>query len=303
MQLTFLGTGAGIPAKERNVSALVLTFLNRNQSWLFDCGEGTQHQFIRSGLKSSKIEKIFITHLHGDHLFGLPGLLTSRSMSGLSQPLTLYGPKGIREYIAVSLSLSASRLCFSLEIIELTPGLCIQAENTHLTVLPLNHIIPCFGFRINYQQKPPSLLPEMLKQDKIPAGPWLATLKLGSSVCLPDGRVLEPSRYLAQRGEQKILTILGDTAPCENAKILAQGADLLVHETTLEKRLAEKANSRGHSSTEQAAITAKAAGVKRLIATHISARYGRDQCRQLLAECQEIFPATELAQDFSSFTV
>ena len=153
MQLTFLGTGAGIPAKERNVSALVLTFTKRSQSWLFDCGEGTQHQFIRSGLKPNKIEKIFITHMHGDHLFGLPGLLTSRSMSGPSQPLTIYGPKGIKEYIAASLSLSASWVSFPLDIIELTPGLGVESENTQITVLPLNHVIPCFGFRISYQGK------------------------------------------------------------------------------------------------------------------------------------------------------
>lgn len=303
MQLTFLGTGAGIPAKERNVSALVVTFPKRNASWLFDCGEGTQHQFLRSHLKPSKIEKIFITHMHGDHLFGLPGLLTSRSMSGLSQPLTIYGPKGIKEYIETCLSLSASWVSFPLEIIELSPSMQIQTENSQITVLPLNHVIPCFGFRISYQGQTGTLRKDKLLQDHIPSGPWLAKLKQGVSVALPDGRILAPARYLAQSEQNKILTILGDTAPCENAKILAQAADLLVHETTLEKAMAEKANGRGHSSTEQAAMIAKAAGVKRLIATHISSRYGREQCRQLLAECQEIFPATELAHDFSSFTL
>lgn len=303
MQLTFLGTGAGIPTRERNVSAAVLTLPDRGESWLFDCGEGTQHQFNRSELKLSKIKKIFITHLHGDHVFGLPGLLTSRSMSGLNQLLTIYGPKGIKEYIETSLSLSASWVGFPLEIIELTTNLHIRTEKYQIYALPLNHVIPCFGFRIDYQGKAGALLTTVLQEDKIPPGPWLATLKRGFPVSLPDGRVLQPSRYLATCCDNKIITILGDTAPCENAKILAQNADLLVHETTLEKSLAEKANSRGHSSSQQAATIAKAAKVKRLIATHISSRYGHEQCRKLLAECQEIFPATELAHDFSSFTL
>ena len=148
MEIEFLGTGAGSPAKARNVSSLALRLLDeRNAVWLFDCGEGTQHQILSTTLKPRKIEKIFITHLHGDHLFGLPGLLSSRSFQGGNEPLTIYGPKGIRDYAQTSLRLSESASTYSLILVELSVDGVFFVDATITVVcyrLDVNIILFCF---------------------------------------------------------------------------------------------------------------------------------------------------------------
>ena len=133
MHLTFLGTGAGAPSLHRNVTSIAFTRSIRGETWLFDCGEATQHQFMRSALKPGRLDKIFITHLHGDHIFGLPGLLTSRSMAGLSEPFTVYGPKGIKNFIETALSLSGSFTTYPLYIIEIEAGLVLDDGEFRVT--------------------------------------------------------------------------------------------------------------------------------------------------------------------------
>src|SRR5699024_6343281 len=143
MKLTFLGTGAGMPSKERNVSSIALSLLQEaNSVWLFDCGEATQHQILYTSIKPRKINKIFVTHLHGDHIFGLPGFLSSRSFQGGNQPLTIYGPTGIKEYIETSLELSATHLTYPLIIEELKEGKIAESENFEMYCKKLNHGIP-----------------------------------------------------------------------------------------------------------------------------------------------------------------
>lgn len=303
MQLTFLGTSAGAPSLQRNVTAIALALSHRGETWLFDCGEATQHQYMRCPLKPGKLEKIFITHLHGDHIFGLPGLLTSRSMAGILQPLTLYGPKGIHAFVENTLSLSGSYLTFPLEIIEITAGVVYDDGNLKVTAWPLNHLIECYGYRIEEYDKPGFLDAPRLKAEGVPRGPWYQQLKRGESITLSDGRVINGADYLGPGTKGKVLAIFGDTAPTEIAYRLAENADVMVHETTLEAAMAEKANGRGHSTTLQAAQVARQAGAKRLIATHFSARYGAPDMAKLLAECQSVFPDTELARDFAVFEV
>lgn len=303
MELLFLGTCAGTPSRERNVSAIALTLGNSGHFWLFDCGEGTQHQMMRSPLKIGKMEKIFITHLHGDHIFGLPGLLTSRSMGGVTEPLTIYGPSGIRAFIDATLSLSASYVTFPLEIIEIAAGEVLDDSVMRVSAWPMNHVIECYGFRIEEHDKPGALDAARLKADGIPAGSWFQRLKQGETIVLEDGRQVCGRDYLGPATKGKSLAIFGDTAPTEVARQLAAGVDVMVHETTLEAAMAEKANGRGHSTTVQAAEAARLAGAKRLIATHFSARYGYADVEKLLAECREIFPITELARDFARFKV
>ncbi|WP_075182519.1 ribonuclease Z [Pantoea sp. 1.19] len=304
MELLFLGTCAGTPSKARNVTSIALNIQdNRNISWLFDCGEGTQHQILRTAIRPGKITRLFITHLHGDHLFGLPGLLTSRSMLGVTEPLTLYGPAGLKTWVESTLSLSGSWLTFPLEIVEVSGGEICDDGQFRVTAWPLNHPVTCYGYRIEEHHRPGGLDVERLRAEGIPPGPVYQRLKRGETVSLEDGRVLRGADYLGRSLEGRKLAIFGDTAPCEAALALAKGVDLMVHETTLEAAMAEKANARGHSTTEQAAALAKAAGARRLIATHFSARYSIGDCQRLLAECQAIFPATELAYDFSLFSL
>ncbi len=298
MYLTFLGTCAGVPSLQRNVTAIALS-LPPGGDWLFDCGEATQHQYMRSALKPGKLEKIFITHLHGDHIFGLPGLLTSRSMASISQPLTLYGPPGIKAFVDNALSLSSSWVSFPMEIIEIEAGVVLDDGEYRVTAYPMNHVVPCLGYRIEQHDKPGTLDAARLKADGIPSGPWFQLLKQGKTVTLDDGRQIDGTAYLGPAVKGKSVAIFGDTAPAEASLSLARGVDVMVHETTLEAAMAEKANSRGHSTTIQAAQIARDAGAGRLIATHFSSRYGAQDMPRLLAECQSVFTATGLAQDFA----
>ncbi|QHM77305.1 Ribonuclease BN [Mixta theicola] len=303
MHLTFLGTSAGTPSLQRNVTAIGLTLSHRGDCWLFDCGEATQHQFMRSMLKPGRLQRIFITHLHGDHIFGLPGLLTSRSMGSISEPLTLYGPPGLRAFVETTLSLSGSFVTYPLEVIEIEAGVIFDDGVMKVTAYPLNHVMPCFGFRIEQYDRLGYLNSEKLKADNVPRGPWLQQLKQGKSVTLEDGRTIHGRDYLGPSTPGKKLAIFGDTAPAECGLALAAEVDVMVHEATLESALEEKANMRGHSTTVQTATLARDARARHLIATHFSSRYRFEDMPRLLAECQAIFPATELARDLAVFEI
>lgn len=305
MELFFLGTSAGVPTRTRNVTSILLDLQHptRGGLWMFDCGEGTQHQLLRTAAHPGKLDKIFITHLHGDHLFGLPGLLCSRSMAGNIQPLTIYGPPGIREFVETSLRISGSWTDYPLEIIEIKPGVVFKDDAFTVTAAALNHPVECYGFRIEERDKPGALDGAALIAAGVPFGPLFQQLKRGESVTLEDGRTINGAAYLSPPRPGKKLAIFGDTAPCDNALALAQGVDLLVHEATLEVAMEEKANSRGHSSTHQAARLARDAQVKKLIVTHVSSRYDAEGCAMLLAECCAIFAASELAEDFATVRV
>ncbi|WP_368884974.1 ribonuclease Z [Providencia vermicola] len=304
MELTFLGTSAGVPTKERNVTSMLLNLTGiRKTYWLFDCGEGTQHRILNSVFKAPRIEKIFITHLHGDHIFGLPGLLCSRSMGGSTDLLTLYGPKGLKQYVETALTISGSYLTYPLDIVEIEAGQLFDDGELIVTAYALNHRVECYGYRIEEHAKKGALNTEKLAQDNIPRGPWMQALKAGETVQLEDGRTIKGADYLGEPKPGKVIALFGDTAPTEQAVLLAKDADVMVHETTLENAYQEKANERGHCTTGQAALVAQAANVKHFIATHISGRYSAEDVPMLLAECQAIFPNTEMASDYLTIKI
>ena len=304
MDLLFLGTSAGVPTPGRNVTALALHPAPQHTSWwLFDCGEGTQQQMLRTPLHPGKLDKIFITHLHGDHIFGLPGLLCSRSMVGGNGPLTLYGPPGLRDYVQMSLSMSGSWTDYPLDIVEVSEGVVFDDGEFEVRCMALSHPVPCFGYRISARDKPGTLDAAALLADGIKPGPLFQRLKQGETLQLEDGRWIDGRQYVGLPVKGKSVVIFGDTAPLDNARLLAAEADVLVHEATLEASLAEKANSRGHSTTAQAANLALASGAKKLIITHFSSRYRQEDFPRLLAECQAIFPATCMAGDFMTLSI
>ncbi|WP_000419101.1 ribonuclease BN [Escherichia sp. TW14182] len=305
MELIFLGTSAGVPTRTRNVTAILLNLKHPTQAglWLFDCGEGTQHQMLHTAFNPGKLDRIFISHLHGDHLFGLPGLLCSRSMSGIVQPLTIYGPKGIREFVETALRISGSWTDYPLEIVEITAGEIVDDGLRKVTAYPMEHPLECYGYRIEEHDKPGALNAQALKDAGVQPGPLFQDLKKGKTVTLEDGRQINGADYLAAPTPGKSIAIFGDTGPCDAAIDLAKGVDIMVHETTLDMEMEAKANSRGHSSSRQAATLAREAGVGKLIITHVSSRYDDKGCQHLLRECRAIFPATELASDFAVFHV
>jgi len=305
LDLYFLGTGGGVPSRERNVASIALRMLaERGAIWLFDCGEATQQQILQSPIKLSKVEKIFVTHLHGDHIFGLPGLLASRSFQEDEGGLTVYGPKGIRTYIQTALSISGTHLRYPLEVIEIPEagGKIFEDDHVMVQAEPLKHVLPSFGFRVSEHDRPGTLDADRLKAEGVSPGPLYRRLKDGETVQLEDGRILNGTDYVGPPKKGKAAAVLGDTLPCEAARDLAGGADVLVHEATFMNEDAEKAHRFMHSTTVDAAKTALAAGAEALVVTHVSSRYKGAEER-FLEEAREVFANTYLAEDFWSFEI
>ncbi|MBG9980094.1 ribonuclease Z [Facklamia sp. DSM 111018] len=306
MKIQFLGTGAGVPAKQRNVSSLALKLLDElNEIWLFDCGEGTQHQILKTTLKPRKISKIFITHLHGDHIYGLPGFLSSRSFQGGEGPLEIYGPVGIKQFLQSTLSISKSNLLYPLSIFELKAegGEINFSNHWTVTYMPLEHGILSYGYRIQEPDAPGELLVDKLKEYRIPNGPIYGQLKRGECVRLEDGRILEGKDFIAEPRPGRIVTILGDTRYTKTSISLAQRANLLVHESTHEASEAKMARAYFHSTSVQAATVAKEAQVEQLLMNHISARYIGKAVYQLQEEARQVFPASYVVDDFDEFDI
>lgn len=302
MELIFLGTGAGVPSKGRNVTAIALTMLNeRNSIWLFDCGEATQHQILRSSIRLSKLEKIFITHLHGDHIFGLPGLLSSRSFQGGETELTVYGPAGIANYIRTSLAVSGTHLKYPLEIVEIDSEVVFEDAAFKVICRELDHGILSYGYRIEEADKAGSLDAEGLSALGVKPGPIFKELKEGKTVTLENGEVVDGSQFIGPAKKGRIMAIFGDTRATANELVLADQADVIVHEATFGAEMGDMAGEYMHSTTIEAATLARNANAKRLIITHISSRYSREDNRELVSECQAIFPNTEMATDFAIF--
>jgi len=299
MDVFFLGTGAGVPAKLRNVTSIALKLLEeRGAVWLFDCGEATQHQILHTSIKPRRIEKIFITHLHGDHIYGLPGLLSSRSFQGGESLVTVYGPAGIKEFIAVSLKISKSYLKYPIEIIEIEEGLIFEDDQFTIEARLLVHGIASFGYRVVEKDRPGTLLADKLAATGVKPGPDYKKIKNGEEVILEDGRVIHPEEFVGPPQKGRIVTILGDTRVCENAVLLADDADLLIHEATFSADEEALAHEYFHSTTLQAAETALKARAKKLCLTHISSRYDRNDWKQLEAEAVKVFSNTVISEDF-----
>lgn len=306
MQLEFLGTGAGSPARYRNVTGIALRLLDEiNSVWLFDAGEGTQIQMLMSTIRPRKIDKIFVTHLHGDHIYGIPGLLSSRSFQGGEERLTIYGPRGIRRFVETSLQVAQTHLTYPLDFVEIPPAGGMVYEDQHFTVqaLPLDHKILSFGYRVCERDSAGELQVERLKALGIPAGPVYGQLKRGETVTLGDGQTINGQDFIGPAKPGRIITILGDTRKTANAVTLAEDATVLVHEATYGKGEGKQARHHYHATSLQAAEVAAAANVGRLFLTHISARYAGRSANELAYQVRHIFKNTRVVNDFDVFDI
>lgn len=305
MELLFLGTGSGVPSKQRNVASVALKLLDeRNSVWLFDCGEGTQHQILQTTLKPRKIEKIFITHMHGDHIYGLPGLLSSRGFQGGTEPITVYGPKGIRGYIQSSLRFSGTRLSYPIRFVEFDqPGIIFEDHQFTVSVEKLQHGIPSFGFRIVEADHEGTLDAKKLHEMNIPSGPLYGRLKNKEIVTLEDGRVLDGKDFVGPNQKGRVLAILGDTVKHPNSVKLAENADVVVHEGTFSHEELDLAKQYNHSTVTQAAEVAREAKAKKLLLTHFSSRYLYKDILQLEKEAQRIFPYSKVMKDLQEVII
>lgn len=291
-----------MPSKQRNTSSLILN-LSAEQAgyWMFDCGEATQHQLLRTSIKPRKINKIFITHLHGDHIFGLPGFLGSRSFLGGEEELVIYGPVGIREWILTSLRVTKTHLTYPLKIEEIEEGVIFEDDQFIVRTQELQHVIQCYGFRIEQKPLPGKLLVEKAFESGVPKGPMLKRLKDGEDVELDDGRIVYSDDVTGEPQSGFTVAVLGDTQYCSSAVELANEADILVHEATFDNETGDLAKDYGHSTIGDAARTAEEANVKALIANHISARFMPADIANLQEQGSTIFPNIHIAEDFSHF--
>jgi len=311
VQVTFLGTSSGVPTRGRNVSAVALRLPQRSELWLFDCGEGTQHQFLRSELRVSQLRRIFITHMHGDHVFGLPGLLASLGLAGTCPGIDLYGPDPLRDYLEGVLRTSSTRIGYPLrshKVRQAASSGAVLLDDADLQVrcAPLTHRVPAYAYRVDQKPRPGRFDIAKAQELGIPPGPIYAELKAGRTVTLDDGRIIKGASLTGLPRPGASVVYCTDTVFCEAAVELARGADLLIHESTFSHGEAEMAIARQHSTSTMAAQTALAAGVKQLVLTHLSPRYmpGNPMTPDdLVAEASAIFANTIVAKDFLSLDV
>ena len=306
MNITFLGTSSGVPTLTRNVSSLALKLSQKAEVWLFDCGEGTQHQLIKSTIKFSQIRKIFITHMHGDHIYGLPGLLATLGLSGNSKGIDIYGPSNLKNFISSALKNSYCKISFPLKFFEVensaqTNTNLFEDELMEVKCASLKHRLPAFGYRVNEKDKPGQFNLEKAKKLNIPEGPIYGRLHSGQRVKLEDGRILNGSDFCGEPRKGESFVYCTDTIFSKRAVELSKNVDLLVHESTFSDKDEEMAFEKLHSTTIMAAKTALLSNAKKLVLTHISPRYTPKSLVKpidLLNEAKQIFPNTFLAKDF-----
>ncbi|WP_300368483.1 ribonuclease Z [Hydrogenimonas sp.] len=299
-KITFLGTSAGVPTRTRNVSAIALQLENRKEWMLFDCGEGTQHQIMKTSLSAYNLSRVFITHLHGDHVYGLCGLLASKGMQRSESSLEIYGPAGIRELLGSVMRLSQLNLPFDLKIFEISEGTLLRYEGFRIDVVKLSHSITTYGFVVTFDDKPGHFDIAKAKRLGIPEGPIYAKLKRGETVTLADGRSIDGNTLVGKPTQGKRIVIGGDN---DNPLLFSPYApfDLMIHEATYTQNDFDNLPRKFmHTTAKQLAEAAQQMGVKRLILNHISPRYDKDgRIVELLNEAKSCFDGpVEAAYDF-----
>jgi ribonuclease Z len=306
LRITFLGTSSGVPTRARNVSCVAFRPPQRAEVWLFDCGEGTQHQLLRSDLNISQVTRILITHMHGDHVLGLMGLLATCGMTAHARSISIYGPRPIADYVREVSRRTQFQTNYPLEVHEVREGLVFEDEEYAVTCAPLKHRLTAYGYRVTEKDRPGHFDVERARELGIPSGPLYGRLKRGERVTLPDGRAFDGAEFSGPPLRGRSVVYCTDTTYCRSAVELARDADLLIHEATFAEADEELAVRATHSTAAMAARVAREAGVRRLIITHFSPRYfpgNQIEPDDLLREARAVFPATEMAHDFLSVDV
>lgn len=293
IKITFLGTAGSVPTPNRNLPAIFMK--RQNEQIMFDCGEGTQRQMIRAQTGFHKKLKILISHLHGDHVLGIPGLFQTMALMDRKKKVEVYGPVGIKQFLDCSKDVLKFGLSFPVEIFEINPGVICEEKEYSIKAIKSSHTEESLSFGFFEKPRPGKFYPEKAKKLGVPEGRLWSDLQKGETVTLSSGKTIKPLDICGpmRRGRKIIYT--GDTRPIKNFAIFASKADLLIHESTFDDSLIEKAIADGHSTPSQAAKLAKKAEVKKLVLTHISARYPNTEI--LLEQAKKIFPNTIIAND------
>lgn len=300
-EITILGSSSATPTSDRHPTS---QFLNINEHFfLLDCGEGTQMQLLRYKLKASKINHIFISHLHGDHYFGLIGLLSSQHLQGRVNPLHVYGPAELEEILNIQFKYSQTELKFPLifhtHSFEVSEQI-LETDDITVSTIVLSHRIPCTGYLFREKQKKRKIIKEKLQVDEIPLE-GIVSLKNGIDYTDARGQVYKVSEYTTPPAAPRSYAYCSDTIFNESIIPLVQGVDMLYHESTFLEELAPRASETFHSTAAQAATIAKKAGVKQLLIGHFSSRY--KDLKPFLKEAKAVFPQTSLAEEGRMFTI
>jgi ribonuclease Z len=293
LAVTFLGTSAARPTVERNVSSLAL--VREGETLLFDCGEGTQRQMMRYGV-SFALGDIFFTHFHGDHFLGVIGLVRTLGLQAREEPLRLWGPRGAKQLLTSAINLGVERVPFEVVIEEVKPGDRLPARGYAMHVFATEHGGSSVGYALVEEQRYGKFDPDQARALDVPEGPLWGKLQRGEAIELADGRQLEADSVVGPKRPGRKVVITGDTRPCASVVDAALGADLLVHEATFGEEETERARETFHTTAKQAAQIAVAAKVRRLILSHLSARYSAS-AEELVREAKEVFPEVSAARD------
>src|ERR1041385_3765908 len=299
LSVTFLGTSAARPTVERNVSGVAV--VREGETLLFECGEGTQRQMMRYGV-SFALSEIFFTHFHADHFLGVIGLIRTLGLQTREEPMHLYGPKGAKRLLKQAIELGVERVPFEINITEVKPGDVLpeftdrQGSDYDIHVFATEHGGSSVGYALKEHERRGRFDVEKAKAAGIPEGPLWGKLTKGEAIELPDGRRLTAEGFVGDARPGRTTAFTGDTRPCAATVDAAREADLLIHEATFGEEERERARDTGHSTAKEAAQVALASKAKRLILSHVSARYSIS-ADELVKEAREVFPNSSVAKD------
>ena len=299
LSIIFLGTSGSWPTVKRNVSAIAIK--RGSEILLFDCGEGTQRQFQKSNASYMQLSKIFITHFHGDHFLGLPGLIQTMQLNDRKKSLSIYGPKGINQLMENILNLGYFHPDYKINTYELNDEDILHFGEYTINIIKVDHGVTTLGYSIQEKSRPGKFDKKKALKIGVPEGPLFSKIQKGETITLKNGQIIKPKQILGPARKGRKIVISGDTKPTKKMIDFAKFADILIHDSTFDSKLQDIANDYGHSTACQSAEIAKNAKINKLFLTHISPRYLDNEI--LEKDARKIFKNSYVARDFQEIEV
>ena len=301
-----LGTAGAIPTRDRHLSSVAVQ--RKGRLLLFDCGEGTQYRLLHANLNRASIDAVFVTHLHGDHLYGLPGLAATVGMLQRSEPMTVIGPVGIARFLSAAAGVAEQEIPYGLDVIELDVSaigeegkVVYETDERVVTARSLDHRIATVGYRLAEKPRRGRFDPDAARALGVTDPRDFGTLHDGEAVTTDTGDIVHPEQVVGPERPGVSLSYCTDTRPCDGGRRLSEGVDLMIHDATFVHDLVDQAVKTGHSTAREAAEIARDAGAKRLLLTHISARY--ENAAPLVEDAKPVFDATEAAEELKRYVL